>query len=123
MRDLRTADTGQNRERNKMKPTNAICVILALFIFLAAAGCGKGGTAPDEKTEVRILEHVFRGTACSLPDDWELNPAMVPLWDAETEKLTFCAYRSDEYEDENGLIRRAYRTAIFTFSSKVFDAV
>ena len=103
--------------RRRTTRARRLCLLFLAFLLLmpVLAGCAKK-KRESEQDASRILEHVFRGTAYSLPDDWELNPSVVPHWDAETERITFCAFRSDEYEDDAGLIRRAYQTAIFTFS-------
>ncbi len=102
-----------------MKHTRILSAILALLLLLPAmlAGCGKkakNDAGLTEDGEPVILEHVFRGTAFPLPEKWNLNTGVPPIWKDGT--LTCLASMTEEQEDTDGSIHYLQRTAVFTLT-------
>ena len=102
-----------------MKHTRILSAILALLLLLPAmlGGCGKkakNDAGLTEDGEPVILEHVFRGTAFPLPEKWNLNTGVPPIWKDGT--LTCLASMTEEQEDTDGSIHYLQRTAVFTLT-------
>lgn len=92
-------------------------ILSVLLLLSAVTGCAHKNHDQEQNAGPQILEHVFRGKEAPLPDGWELNPSVVPRWDAETGRLTCCAFHSEIIEGADGSLRGSYQTSIFTFSS------
>ena len=102
-----------------MKHMRILSVLLAILLPLSAmlAGCGKNkGNAPDptEDGEPVILEHVYRGTAFPLPEKWNLDTGVQPVW--KDGALTCLASMIEEREDADGTLHSVRRTAVFTLT-------
>ena len=88
-------------KRNRMLSAG---LALLLLVLLPLSGCRKGEdiSGTTETGEPIILEHVYSGTTCPLPEGWSLNPAVRPLRNAESGLLTCCASLTEENEDTDG---------------------
>ena len=100
-----------------MKTKRLSAAILAALVLLPALfGCGKKKNEAEftEDDEPIILEHVYRGTAYPLPEHWNLNTAVKPIW--QDGRLTCFAEKREEQEGEDGVIHYVQRAAIFTLT-------